>query len=371
MVSAWTKEPVKDVYAFLNRTSDSSLVSDAKGNFTLNYLPEGEFYLSIVDDVFPDQKWSTGERTAFKENAIIQLQQSVQDSVPFLLSQPMVEAGIRSVNYTGFGQLYLGIHPKRIEEDLYVDGQKIDEGRIVQLQPDSLILYLPKELRSKGTHTLAQDSDSLRFRISSEEEQWNLKSGHKNELVKPSESLTLQFDGNISTVDEGHIHLFNAADSSELKVDSVNFHGNQLKVDFNKNAIKELFVYVDSATVRGELGQNANFEKKFSLLQEREVGVINLNLDYFSTALIIDVVQEKKEIMRLYAKQGDSALKIKDLLPGSYTFRVVVDENANRIWDSIDPKSKKQAELVYYFEGENKLRANWELDIHLRPEGNE
>ena len=251
------------------------------------------------------------------------------------------------------------------------DGQKIDEGRIVQLQPDSLILYLPKELRSKGTHTLAQDSDSLRFRISSEEEQWNLKSGHKNDLVKPSESLTLQFDGNISTVDEGHIHLFNAADSSELKVDSVNFHGNQLKVDFNKDAIKELLIYVDSATVRGELGQNANFEKKFSLLQEREVGVINLNLDYFSTALIIDVVQEKKEIMRLYTKQGDSALKIKDLLPGSYTFRVVVDENANRIWDSIDPKSKKQAELVYYFEGENKLRANWELDIHLRPEGNE
>ena len=30
VVSAWTKEPVKDVYAFLNRTSDSSLVSYAK-----------------------------------------------------------------------------------------------------------------------------------------------------------------------------------------------------------------------------------------------------------------------------------------------------------------------------------------------------
>lgn len=375
VISAWTKEPVKDVYAFLNRSSDSSLVSyaksDARGNFKLNYLPQGEFYLSIVDDVFPDQKWSPGERTAFKENSIVQIQESIKDSIPFLMSKPIEKPAIRSINYGGFGHLFLGIHPSRMEQSFFVDGIEVQKERISQIKPDSLLIHLPLEARNKGTHILTQYSDSLRFRITSEEEKWGLKSGHKNDLVKPKEDLTLLFDGRIKSVDKEHVHVFNALDSSEIQVENLGFDGNELNISFAKKDIKDVLVFIDSATVRGELGQNSNFEKKFTLLQEREVGVINLNLDYFSSALIIDVIQEKKEILRLYPEPGDQLLKIGELLPGSYTFRVVVDENANRVWDTIDPIQKKQAELVYYFEGDNKLRANWELDIHLRPEGNE
>lgn len=375
VISAWTKAPVKDVYAFLYSATDSSLISyaksNAKGNFSLNYLPPGEFYLSVVDDVFPDQKWSPGEQTAFKGNSIIEIRESVNDSLPFLLSKPIEVPSIRAVNYVGYGMLYLGIHPSRIGQPINLDGKEIGTERIVQLEPDSLLIHLPLENRSKGSHILTQGSDSLRFRITAEEKKWVLKSGHKNDLLRPKEELTLHFDGRIASVAEEHVHVLSALDSSVIHLDSIHFVGNELKISFPKKENKAVFVLIDSATVHGELGQNANFEKKFTLLQERELGTINLNAEYFSSALIIDVLQENKEIMRLYTSPGDRLLKIDELLPGNYTFRVVVDENANRIWDTIDPVLKKQAELVYYFEGDNKLRANWELDIHLRPEEDE
>ena len=58
---------------------------------------------------------------------------------------------------------------------------------------------------------------------------------------------------------------------------------------------------------------------------------------------------------------------LKELLPGEYSFRIILDINNNGRWDVGNLKSRTQAEKINAYTKPTKVRANWEIDLELIP----
>jgi len=376
VIDAYSQLPVEDIYAVLRNPSDSSIVSyarsDESGQFTLNYLPSGTYHLALIQESIKDLSVGPGEAVAFKENGSITMDGAAVDTIPFLLSTPISRPQINSANYADVGMITIGANYPIDPASLSLDQISPSLLQIKEVDPDSVILFLPADFNYSGKHTLRNtfsSYDSLSVRMSKKEDvSGSITSATKENKAFPSQGIALSFNDLIQSVDYDHIHIFNATDSSVISADSIIYAYNDLFIKMNVPDVQKVLIMIDSAAIRGTHVNNSLYEGVFTLLKPRELGTINLDLTEFSSALILDVFKDNKSVQRLYINDPSQKIKLTELLPGTYSFRIVEDSNANRIWDSCDYSEKKQAERVSYFSPDNKLRANWEIDLKLVPE---
>jgi hypothetical protein len=84
----------------------------------------------------------------------------------------------------------------------------------------------------------------------------------------------------------------------------------------------------------------------------------------FSDTIPAGIVQviEKANVIRELSVREANRLVVSNLLPGEYTFKVLLDHNKNGNWDPISPETKTLAEDVLLFKDPVKIRANWEIE---------
>jgi hypothetical protein len=84
----------------------------------------------------------------------------------------------------------------------------------------------------------------------------------------------------------------------------------------------------------------------------------------FSDTIQSGIVQviDKSNVIREMSIQKANRLVVSNLLPGEYTFKVLLDRNENGKWDPISPETKTLAEEVLLFNDSIKIRANWEIE---------
>ncbi|MFN7013454.1 MAG: hypothetical protein ACK4ON_04185 [Bacteroidia bacterium] len=95
-------------------------------------------------------------------------------------------------------------------------------------------------------------------------------------------------------------------------------------------------------------------------------GTINLSiegLEFSSKNYIIDLLDEKNQILK--SKSGNSLTNIKFeyLAPGDYGFRLVEDKNNNNKWDTGNYLNKIQPEKTYIYNGTISIKGNWDSEI--------
>lgn len=83
--------------------------------------------------------------------------------------------------------------------------------------------------------------------------------------------------------------------------------------------------------------------------------------------LLLQLINSKKEIAyeQILEKEGEFSFTLLD--PGTYNLRVIEDRNGNGIWDPSNYIQRRQAERVFYYEGEEKtrdlvIRGGWTLE---------
>ena len=99
--------------------------------------------------------------------------------------------------------------------------------------------------------------------------------------------------------------------------------------------------------------------------RKKEFGKLLVHLSSNISAGIIELIQKEKVIKALSTNETTSDFIFENLLPGEYSFRIILDENKNEKWDPIDVQQQKQAEDVLYFNTPLKVRANWEVETTL------
>jgi uncharacterized protein (DUF2141 family) len=111
---------------------------------------------------------------------------------------------------------------------------------------------------------------------------------------------------------------------------------------------------------------NDTLIKAFSLLDEKQTGVlvVKLNSDRINNDFLLQLVNEKMEILRQYDLSNETIYKFTYLLPGSYKLRVVHDLNHDKKWTIGNYGLGIQPEPVMV-SGSLLVRANWELETDI------
>ena len=79
------------------------------------------------------------------------------------------------------------------------------------------------------------------------------------------------------------------------------------------------------------------------------------------TPLIIELLNEKEEVVRTAKISSPQDVTFKLLSPLKYMVRVTFDDNNNGVWDTGNFLNKIQPEAVQYFTTPIEVRANWEI----------
>lgn len=90
--------------------------------------------------------------------------------------------------------------------------------------------------------------------------------------------------------------------------------------------------------------------------------VMNIYLPEGSGQYIIQLMTEKEVLLREKIITQPGPLAFKNLMPGTYKLKAIVDWNANRTWDTGHYKQKLLPEPVEYLPIPITIRANWDLE---------
>ena len=81
-----------------------------------------------------------------------------------------------------------------------------------------------------------------------------------------------------------------------------------------------------------------------------------------SFPIIIDLIDDKNEIVEQVYATENQLFKFKNLDPKNYSFRVIFDVNKNGKWDSGNFLLRTNPEKIKYYDKVIEIRANWDLN---------
>ncbi|MBK5285194.1 MAG: hypothetical protein JJE25_07295, partial [Bacteroidia bacterium] len=129
----------------------------------------------------------------------------------------------------------------------------------------------------------------------------------------------------------------------------------------NKNYKLEILpgVFTDTFGLKSDTIQ-INFHTR----QLNEYGVLKINTKIPSDKppLILQLLDEKENVIRQSVLEKGTALNYEYLLPGIYRLKIIVDENENGKWDTGNYLKHIQPEKVFYNPTKINVRANWDIE---------
>ncbi|MCJ8163774.1 Ig-like domain-containing protein [Pontibacter sp. E15-1] len=131
------------------------------------------------------------------------------------------------------------------------------------------------------------------------------------------------------------------------------------------NRVKQLQVNLDSTAILPLQGDPLSFRPiGIAIAEARGTGSISGSITTKSTSYIVQLLNSDYKVVE--EKRDPKKNVFKNIEPGTYRVRVLVDENNNGNWDKGDPEMKNAPEKVYIYPEAIDVRANWERDdIHL------
>ncbi len=122
--------------------------------------------------------------------------------------------------------------------------------------------------------------------------------------------------------------------------------------------------FQDVEGVFNEKKIEANYRK---LLRKNLADGISGSIIGTKGPLLLQLVNDKKEIAYEQALKEGGKFSFSLLDPGTYSLRVIEDRNGNGIWDPSNYTQRRSAERVFYYEGEDKtrdlvIRGGWTLE---------
>ncbi len=109
---------------------------------------------------------------------------------------------------------------------------------------------------------------------------------------------------------------------------------------------------------------NDSLSIQFKTNTVEDVGnfILNINLKDTIHSYIIQLMNEREEILDQRFLDKSTKLKFKYLAPASYLIKAIVDINKNKNWDNGNYLKKIQAEKVIIYPSKITIRANWDLE---------
>ena len=237
---------------------------------------------------------------------------------------------------------------------------KLDLGKIhlISKIPDSVNYLFTKQ----------QDKDTLYFWLSKnsiDSLEFNLKE------IDTIKALTVKFDRTKdSLIDSLSISSITKSvrDIDSILIpfkSSINNNLDEISLDFDIRPQDEYSIYLlPNAIV--DLRDGTNDTLGFTTLTQslEDYGNVSLNvIRDTESEYILQMINSNNEIVREYNSISiDGIFNFELITPGKYIFRMIKDDNGNKIWDTGNYLKRVQPEAVYYSNFELDIRANWDFN---------
>lgn len=121
-------------------------------------------------------------------------------------------------------------------------------------------------------------------------------------------------------------------------------------------------LHIDSASVTDIYGNcNDKTELKFRIKNKEEYSTLKFKVQGVADSAFVELLNAKEQVKRV-EKLRDGEVFFKNVHPGEYYARLVVDSDNDGLWTTGKYIENRKPEQVYYFSKTLKLRANWDVE---------
>lgn len=141
---------------------------------------------------------------------------------------------------------------------------------------------------------------------------------------------------------------------------AVNARSYLLEADWEVGASYRL--HIDSASVTDIYGNcNDKTELKFRIKNKEEYSTLKFKVQGVADSAFVELLNAKEQVKRV-EKLRNGEVFFKNVHPGEYYARLVVDSDNDGLWTTGKYIENRKPEQVYYFSKTLKLRANWDVE---------
>ena len=178
------------------------------------------------------------------------------------------------------------------------------------------------------------------------------------------EPFYIQSNIPISNVDTTVVNIMNQDSLAVPFTTNLDILDNKVQINFEKEPNSTYQISILPQFLNDFFQQtNDSLFYKLSTGSFADFGNLRLNLTGdVEYPILLQLTNDKGEIKREIISDEPRLFEFNHLEPGNYLIRLILDSNANRIWDTGGYLDKIQAEKVIYYPQTLEVRANWELE---------
>ncbi len=371
VLDAFKLEPIKDalVCLYVNPINDSIVTknkpdytvrTNEQGLFRFTNLKENTYKLFVILEENNNKIYdSENESIAFLDT-LINLRKNIQVSNIHLFKE--IPKKKKLLNKSISNQKVELIYNKTNNSTISTIEQNIDTI-IYSKNSDSISIYYLTRIDSSTIYSMEGNKiDTIKIKFAK-----NLKKKDLNIVIDNKiydDKIIISSNDLIKLYLKDSIFLLEDSQKINYSIYRSSYNNYILKYNFDINKKYELYIG-DSSFVSNENVKNKRIKSYLSFRKNEDYGSILINLNNDSD-IIYELINEKNEICRR-SINSTNKLNYTILTPGTYRLRLIYDVNKNGIWDTGNYFNKNQPEKVEYYLNPIKIRANWDLEINLKP----
>jgi uncharacterized protein (DUF2141 family) len=334
----------------------------ADGSVKLQSLKAGNYFIKAFNDKNNDLIIQKDEAQDWNFEPI-SIDTAFRDTLKMRISSPLKVSKIGNAQVIAPGLIRVHVPEDSALTKILYNDKEFARTDFIAAGKDSLLFAIGKTELNPLKLILNQDTLSIRY--SEKDRKTKLKPKYIENNNGFTDFIQLEINDYIQEIDFTKFKLLSTKDSSD-----VNFEGMKNSHSFNlvlgSKDLRAFILQIEENAILGKSGMgNSKINMMINLRNERELGSLNLKLSQGIENGVLQLMQKDKAIAESILAPTTLNVPFKNLIPGEYSFRLLMDSNQNGMWDPINVKEQKKAEIMIYFSTPVKVRANWEVETEL------
>ena len=383
VVDAFTGEPLSDItVALFDPENDKlkSLARSSNGVANLNYLTPGEYKILAFEDKNLNLEVEDDERVGFTESGTITVDTNYFDSIPIRTYAPFPKQRYKVKSFIPPATFelestsdirYYGLKSAKVngKSAPFFTNKANDTYYVVS--PDTMINNIAQVAITHITDsTDVLDTLSYRFRNREREAAVKIAPVQQTDIA-PGDTLIYELYGRPTGWQDTLIEVMRMEDSTLLSSYDILLNDHQLLLVMDGNVRGKVQLTFKKGAIQTPFGSTNTFKETINMNSDDDYGIVNIDISGYSSPIILEMIKGTKVENTFRIDDPSEILRLELLNPGSYTFRIIRDDNGNGLWDLGDLETLTQPEQVDLYSKELKVRANWEVEVTLNPSENE
>lgn len=343
---------------------------DPDGYFELNYLSPGKYKIVAFEDENGNSIFDNGtEKVAFQKEEI-DLKQNISGLKLNIYPSKPIQRYVEWKPETGGILLLFQGNPEEVKVE--PKGNLLKNYKVVhQPKSDSVNIYFDAQRENIGL----QNSQNLKFsyEIPAKKDSISLfykydpkslmeLSNREGNVLPPKKDYKIYSNLPVETILPEKFTLLSDSIKQNFtaEISKLNPHEIYIKADFQEGKKYQLTVLKESVASYFE-SIAKSYQWNFEVDKAENFGSFTLNLINKPEHPFWIQILDNNQKIAYQIKSTTADNKFTELKPGTYTVRILVDNNENGVWDTVDFTAQTYAEDVYTFNKKLRVKPFWEI----------